>query len=214
MRSPPAAALSEMPTSGSSRPATFAPLRNVGATAARAAASILTLQLLACGGTTESVSRDVCVSGTRWIGENTSDPEMSPGSDCLGCHAENDGPPLVAAGTVYALANNASQIENDCFGLEGVEVELEGADGTILSTTTNRAGNFYFDGYPIDLPKPYVARLRYTTDDGRLISPQMIVTQPYYGGCARCHDSRNPMTPDLDISDPAFALPVEGLFVQ
>jgi hypothetical protein len=189
-------------------------LGSFGNTAARALAIAMTLLLLACGGTTESVSRDVCLSGTRWIGENTSDPEMSPGSDCVGCHEENDGPPLVAAGTVYGAANNTSQIENDCFGLEGVEVELEGADGTILSTTTNRAGNFYFDGYPIDLPKPYVARLRYTTEDGRLISPQMIVTQPYYGGCARCHDNRQPTTVDLDISDPEFVRPVEGLFVQ
>ena len=168
----------------------------------------------ACGGTTESVSRDVCVSGTRWVGASTPDPEMSPGSDCLACHAENDGPPLVAAGTVYGVLDNTSQIENDCFGLEGVEVELEGADGALLTTTTNRAGNFYFDGYPSDLVKPYVARLRYTTPDGQVISPQMIVTSPYYGGCARCHDNRAATTPDLDITDPLFARPVPGLFVR
>ena len=170
--------------------------------------------LAACGGTTESVGPDVCVSGTRWVGANTSDPEMSPGTDCVGCHVENDGPPLVAGGTVYGVVDNQSQIENDCFGLEGVEVELEGSDGARLTTTTNRAGNFYFDGYPIDLPKPYVARLRYTTAEGRVVNPQMIVTQPYYGGCARCHDNRNATTPELDISDPEFTLPVDGLFVQ
>ena len=170
--------------------------------------------VLACGGTTESVSRDVCASGTRWVGGRSPDPEMSPGSDCIGCHEANDGPPLVAAGTVYGVADNASQIENDCFGLEGVEVELEGADGTLLTTTTNAAGNFYFDGYPIDLPKPYVARLRYTLPDGTSVSPQMVVTEPYYGGCARCHDNRAATTPELDITDPGFARPVQGLFVQ
>lgn len=169
---------------------------------------------LACGSSTESVSRDVCVSGLRWTGGRSSDPEMLPGSDCVSCHLRDDGPPLVAAGTVYAVADNASQIENDCFGLEGVEVELEGADGTLLTTTTNRAGNFYFDGYPVDLPKPYVARLRYTRPDGRVISPQMVVTAPYYGGCARCHDSRALATPELDITDPAFVQPASGLFVQ
>jgi hypothetical protein len=177
-------------------------------------ASMALAAALACGGTTESVSRDICLSGTRWVGASTPDPEMSPGSDCVGCHAENDGPPLVAGGTVYGAVDNTRQIENDCFGLEGVEVELEGADGTLLKTTTNRAGNFYFDGYPIDLPKPYVARLRYTTAEGREVNPQMIVTQPYYGGCARCHDNRNATTPELDISDPEFARPVDGLFVQ
>jgi hypothetical protein len=169
---------------------------------------------LGCGDNFESVSRDVCVSGLRWTGGSSSDVEMSPGSDCLGCHLENDGPPLVAAGTVYALADNVSQIENDCFGLEGVQVELEGADGKLLTTTTNRAGNFYFDGDPRELVKPYVARLSYTTPEGRVISPQMVVTRPYYGGCAQCHDNRRATTPGLDISDPAFARPVDGLFVQ
>lgn len=170
--------------------------------------------IASCGDTTESVSRDVCLSGTRWVGGSSSDPEMSPGTDCLACHAENDGPPLVAAGTVYAVDDNTSQIENDCFGLEGVSVELEGADGRLFQTTTNRAGNFYFDGYPADLVKPYVARLAYTTPDGRVVSPQMVVTEPYYGGCARCHDNRAAVTPDLDITDPNFSRPVQGLFVQ
>jgi hypothetical protein len=169
---------------------------------------------LACGASTESVSRDVCLSGKRWVGASSPDPEMSPGKDCLGCHVENDGPPLVAAGTVYAVSDNASQIDNDCFGLEGVEVELEGSDGKVLKTTTNRAGNFYFDGYPIDLPKPYVARLSYTTPEGRLISPQMVVTAPAYGGCAQCHDSRAAATPGLDPADPSFIRPATGLFVK
>lgn len=168
----------------------------------------------ACGDNVESVSRDVCVSGLRWTGGSSRDPEMSPGTDCLGCHLENDGPPLVAAGTVYALADNTSQIDNDCFGLEGVEVELEGADGKLLVTTTNRAGNFYFDGEPSELRKPYVARLRYTTPEGRVISPQMVLTQPYYGGCARCHDNRNTATPGLSSSDPELVRPADGLFVQ
>jgi hypothetical protein len=139
---------------------------------------------------------------------------MSPGKDCLGCHLENDGPPLVAAGTVYAALDNTSQIENDCFGLEGVSVELEGADGRLFQTTTNRAGNFYFDGYPIDLVKPYVARLSYTLPDGRVSGPQMIATEPYYGGCAHCHDNRAINTPALDVADPDFVHAVDGLFVQ
>lgn len=170
--------------------------------------------IAACGGTTESVGPDVCVSGTRWVGANTSDPEMSPGTDCVGCHVENDGPPLVAGGTVYGVVDNQSQIENDCFGLEGVEVELEGADGARLTTTTNRAGNFYFDGYPESLPKPYVARFRYTLPDGSRVAPQMVLTLPTYGGCASCHDGRAVATPELDPVDPAFVQPATGLFVQ
>jgi hypothetical protein len=170
--------------------------------------------LLACGELTEKVSTDVCLSGIRWIGKNSRDEEMSPGSDCVGCHIENDGPPLSAGGTIYASIDNTSQIENDCFGLEGVEVEIEAANGTVLKTTTNRAGNFYFDGTPASLAKPYTARFRYTLPDGAVVSPQMIVTQPYYGGCARCHDDRAAFTPELEPSDPRFARPVPGLFVQ
>jgi len=170
--------------------------------------------VLACGDLTENVSTDVCLSGVRWIGKNTSDEEMSPGTDCIGCHEKNDGPPLSAAGTVYATEHNTSQIENDCFGLEGVEVEIEAADGTILETTTNRAGNFYFDGAPASLSKPYIARLRYTQPDGNVVAPQMIVTEPYYGGCARCHDDRAAFTPELEPNDSRFVRPVPGLFVQ
>lgn len=181
----------------------------------RVAVSLVTGALLAaCGGTTESVSPEICVSGTRWIGSSASDPEMKPGRDCVGCHIDNDGPPLVAGGTVYAVADNQSQIENDCFGLEGVEVQLEGSDGTVLTTHTNRAGNFYFDGYPESLPKPYVARFRYTTAEGRLIAPQMVVTLPTYGGCASCHDGRAVATPELIPSDADFVQPAAGLFVQ
>ncbi len=180
----------------------------------RSVALVFPIAASACGDVSEPVSRDVCVSGRRWTGGNTRDVEMSPGTDCVGCHLDNDGPPLIAAGTIYATADNTSQLDNDCFGLEGVEVEITGADGKLFATTTNRAGNFYFDGLATELAKPYVAKLRYTTADGRLISPQMIATEPYYGGCARCHDNRAATTPELDITDPLFARPVEGLFVQ
>src|SRR6185436_9431261 len=100
----------------------------------------LTVLALACKEDSEAVSTDVCASGRRWIGGSSGNVEMSPGSECLGCHLANDGPPLMAAGTVYGTTNNTSQIEHDCYGLEGVEVELEGADGRIWKTTSNRAG--------------------------------------------------------------------------
>ena len=172
------------------------------------------LLLLACHGNSEEVSTDVCVSGRRWIGEDSRDEEMRPGSECLGCHLKTDGPPLVAAGTVYGVLDNAEQIERDCYGLEGVEVEIEGADGQLWTTTTNRAGNFFFDGEPAWLAKPYVARFRYTTAEGQLVEPQMVQTMPSYGGCAHCHDGRAEATPELLPGDPDFVRPVKGLFAQ
>ena len=174
----------------------------------------LTLALLACKEDSEPVSTDICASGRRWIGADTGNVEMSPGSDCIGCHVATDGPLLMAAGTVYGVTDNASQIENHCYGLEGVDVELEGSDGRIWTTKSNRAGNFYFDGDPSWLAKPYVARFRYTTADGTVANPQMVQALPSYGGCARCHDSRAAATPDLSPSDPNFVDPVDGLFAR
>lgn len=178
------------------------------------ASALVVLALGGCGGTTESVGQDVCLSGIRWVGGATRDEEMAPGSDCVGCHLRDDGPPLVAGGTVYATADNQRELDNDCFGLEGVVVELEGSDGRVLRTTTNRAGNFYFDGYPEALPKPYVARFRYVAADGSVIAPQMILTAPTYGGCARCHDASAVATPELAPGDADFVKPAPGLFVQ
>jgi hypothetical protein len=176
--------------------------------------SVLVLLAAACKESSEPVGTDVCLSGRRWVGGNSRDVEMSPGTDCIGCHLDTDGPLLVAAGTVYATADNASQIANDCFGLEGVEVEIEAGDGRLWRTTTNRAGNFFFDGDPAWLVKPYVATLRYTTPDGRLIAPQMVTTLATYGGCARCHDGQATGTPALSSDDPDYVLPVNGLFVE
>ena len=179
-----------------------------------AALLALTLASLACKEDSEPVSTDICASGRRWIGDDTGNVEMSPGTDCIGCHLSTDGPLLMAAGTVYGVTDNASQIENHCYGLEGVDVELEGSDGRIWTTKSNRAGNFYFDGDPSWLAKPYVARFRYTTADGTLANPQMVQSLPSYGGCARCHDSRAAATPELSPGDPNFVDPVDGLFAR
>lgn len=179
-----------------------------------AALLALTLALLACKEDSEPVSTDICASGRRWVGGETGNVEMSPGTDCIGCHLSHDGPLLMAAGTVYGVTDNASQIENHCYGLEGVEVELEGSDGRVWTTTSNRAGNFFFDGDPSWLAKPYVARFRYTTASGALANPQMVQALPSYGGCARCHDSRAAATPDLAPGDPEFVDPVDGLYAR
>jgi hypothetical protein len=168
--------------------------------------------LLACKDDSEAVSTDICASGRRWIGGNSNNVEMSPGTECLGCHVANDGPPLMAAGTVYGVPDNTSQIANHCYGLEAVEVELEAADGRIWKTTSNRAGNFFFDGEPSWLAKPYVARFQYTTPDGKVVNPQMVLALPTYGGCARCHDGRAEPTPELTPLDADFVDPVDGLF--
>jgi hypothetical protein len=154
------------------------------------AASTLTaaISFAACGRDVEDVSSDVCASGRRWVGQIGSE-EMFPGHDCLGCHRELDGPEFRAAGTIYGLIDEtgARTTANDCFGVEGARVTITAADGEVLQTRTNRAGNFYFEGPESSLAKPLSVVVDYTFADGR-VSREPMSTHPSYGGCGRCHN--------------------------
>ncbi len=102
---------------------------------------------------------------------------MKPGQPCVSCHKENFGPALVFAGTVYP---NASA-ENDCNGTPAITVEITGADGTILTQTTNAAGNFFLKGAASKLKMPYTARV-FDIDHMRpMLGPQT------NGDCNSCH---------------------------
>jgi hypothetical protein len=161
----------------------------------------------------EDVPQDVCVSGHRWIGGRRGSEEMYPGRDCVGCHLENDGPQLMAGGTVYgfgqgregqAVVPTLGQPQSvDCFGLEGVKVTLTAADGTLFETVTNRAGNFFFEGRPEQLAKPFKANIQYdvpASDDKPANKADIDMgTSPSYGGCARCH---NPYSTPTEMFNP------------
>lgn len=149
--------------------------------------------------TVEFVEKDVCYSGMRWVGEKRGSPEMFPGRDCVGCHIDNDGPPLAIGGTIYpyVLSPGASgllaQTGTDCFGVEGVRVRIEDAQGQILELVTNRAGNFYVEGKPEDFAKPFNAEVVWPNAlRGGAEQTNAMTTNPSYGGCARCH---NPAVP-------------------
>ena len=65
-------------------------------------------------------------------------PLHRPGQPCLVCHGEA-GPSshtFVIAGTVYATQGQSAPAA-------GVQVELEDSTGSIVTVTTNEAGNFY-----------------------------------------------------------------------
>lgn len=148
--------------------------------------------------TVEAVDKSVCYSEMRWVGERRGSPEMFPGRDCVGCHIDNDGPPLALGGTVYPYVlqgEEAAQLQTgtDCFGLEGVTVRVTDGEGQLFELTTNRAGNFFVEGNPDDFAKPFNVQLEI---DG--IQPAM-ATSPMYGGCGNCH---NPTY----ASDPGFNL--------
>jgi hypothetical protein len=179
--------------------------------------------LLPCAGCNDELVEDVptsvCASGKRWVGEFTPNEEMYPGQDCVGCHLSLDGPPLMAAGTVYGLPDRdgARTSAPLCFGVEGAQVTITGAEGTVLQTRTNRAGNFYFEGQPDALPVPFSVQVDYTLPNGRATA-QTMTTRVSYGGCGRCHDpsvAATTATPDLmpgaiagpdDVIDPDFPI--------
>jgi len=161
----------------------------------------------------EDVPPQVCYSEQRWVGGKHGHPEMYPGRDCVGCHLENDGPPLAVGGTIYPYVINAAQgIEQlqtgtDCFGIEGIKIVVTDADDTAFELVTNRAGNFDVEGNPDDFAKPFTATIFATRDDGSPLVQQMF-TSPSYGGCAHCHDPLQPM-PDneaLEMSSPDYTL--------
>ena len=70
---------------------------------------------------------------------------------------------------------------NDCLGLAGITVEITDADGTVLSTTTNEAGNFYIDRSKGPIAFPYRAKV--ISDAGEL----QMATPQSEGSCASCH---------------------------
>jgi hypothetical protein len=152
---------------------------------------------MACADLVVEVPLSVCGSGKRWVGGELGSEEMRPGDDCVGCHRDNAGPPLLLGGTVYA----SPDAERHCFGLEGVGVSIASDDGRLFETTTNRAGNFFFFGPETDLELPLRqlrTRIRYTLPGGREIVRTM-VQRPGYGGCATCH------SPEAE-DDPALGL--------
>ncbi|MEY4543929.1 MAG: hypothetical protein RL685_124 [Pseudomonadota bacterium] len=140
---------------------------------------------------------EVCYSQKRWIGKLTPSEEMYPGRDCVGCHRDSSGPELMAAGTIYGAVDAEGTVttDNDCFGVEGATVTITAADGQVLKTRTNRAGNFYFEGRESSLAKPFKVVVQYTRSDGAL-TYQFMNTSPSYGGCARCHTPGVQGTPD------------------
>jgi len=92
-------------------------------------------------------------TGSRWVYGNRESPFMRPGGDCIDCHiAMREGPRYASAGSVM----NYWDERLDCAGAAGITVELTGADGTVVTATTNGAGNFWFRRA---VTTPYTARL-------------------------------------------------------
>jgi hypothetical protein len=159
--------------------------------------------------TVEIVDKQVCYSEMRWVGEKRGSAEMFPGRDCVGCHIDNDGPPLAIGGTIYPYVLSANspgllaQTGTDCFGVEGVTVRIEDGEGQVFELLTNRAGNFYVEGNPDDFAKPFSAAVIWPNQiTGEEQTSPMAATFPSYGGCANCH---NPFATAVSADDAGSA---------
>lgn len=164
-----------------------------------------------------AVDTSTCLTGLRWMGGESPSAEMHPGSDCLSCHREAGARPLMLGGTVYPTGGPGWEPPlDDCFGLEGVEVIVEDAEGRVRSTFTNRAGNFYFEGRESELAMPYSASIRWTKDGSEVLTA--MATEPQYGGCGRCHSAAAVPTGAFDLDPlaeavvPSIAIVTPGLF--
>jgi len=119
----------------------------------------------------------VCMSGETWTGGNEESPLMRPGGDCVGCHeSTGEGPRYEAAGTVFTALDEV----DDCNGEPQIEVEITDSEGTVWTTTTNAAGNFWFntDMNPV---YPITALVRNGAAERPMLTPQES------GNCAVCH---------------------------
>lgn len=124
------------------------------------------------------VSSEQCNAGLRWVGGDEESTRMHPGGDCIGCHASRgEGPRYLVAGTVFEMLDEP----DDCFGLEGVTVEITDAEGRTWSLPTNDAGNFFLAAQDGPVAMPYRAALVAEGVRAEMATPQST------GSCATCH---------------------------
>lgn len=120
----------------------------------------------------------LCPSDSMWTQGDKGSSKMHPGTDCNGCHTTDDGPIYGAAATVYDYRHTI----DDCYGVPDVVVELIGANGTVIATKTNSAGNFGFSRKKTQtLTMPYTARVTIDGFTRTMDEPQTELN------CAVCH---------------------------
>jgi hypothetical protein len=119
------------------------------------------------GGSGENVTEDA----TRQL--------MYPGRPCIHCHTtgDEDGPPFLVAGTVYPSGREL----DDCFGAQGITVEVIDAFDRTFGMTTNLAGNFFYEGDPGSIAMPIRARV---VAGGEVRAMSTAVES---GDCNTCH---------------------------
>ncbi|MFV8753986.1 hypothetical protein ACNOYE_25865 [Nannocystaceae bacterium ST9] len=126
----------------------------------------------------EGAANDQCLSGEAWVGGNAESPRMHPGRDCLGCHSDlGEAEEVKLGGTVYDGSNEL----DDCYGVEGVTLQITDSTSKVTELTSNAAGNFVLLAENGSITPPYSAKLIY---EGR---ERMMVTMQTELSCNSCH---------------------------
>lgn len=100
---------------------------------------------------------------------------MRPGGNCIDCHqSEGEGPRYTIAGTVMGAYHD----DETCVGVDGVTVEVTGADGNVISLTANSVGNFFHTG---SVATPYTAKVVSASGERPMAAAQTDTN------CANCH---------------------------
>jgi len=120
---------------------------------------------------------------------------MRPGGNCISCHQQEGGPHYKVAGTVMGDYVD----DDDCEGIDGVVVELTGADGEVITLDTNEVGNFFYEG---KLATPYTARV--LDGDAELV----MEAAQNDGNCMNCHSSLGAAGSPGRIVIPSVGAPV------
>jgi hypothetical protein len=128
------------------------------------------------GGSDLSTASEECLSGTAWVGGEIESPRMHPGLDCLSCHQSlGEAQEVTLAGTVYDGADEA----DDCFGVEGVTLQITDANGDVIEVDSNSAGNFVLEN--VAIATPYSAKLLYEGRERAMVAMQTETS------CNACH---------------------------
>ena len=132
------------------------------------------------GATGTKVSTTTCLSGMKWTSGDSGSQEMHPGRNCIDCHSQGEGPKFLVAGTVFTALTEP----DDCYGVEGVVVQLTDAKGAIIKMTSNKAGNFNTRGRNVTIAFPFTAALQFKGLESAMGTPQST------GNCAMCHTAK------------------------
>ncbi|HVJ94218.1 MAG TPA: hypothetical protein VM580_30730, partial [Labilithrix sp.] len=119
----------------------------------------------------------VCTSGVMWNG-GPMGPRMNPGRACISCHMNFAGEPIVqVGGTVYPTLKEVDR----CYGVGGVTVVIEDANGQVFTLTTTDTGNFSVRA--TEAPIAFPAKVK-VVHGGAERAMNMLAP---HGDCNSCH---------------------------